>query len=258
MRWRALIGTAILVAALGAGGLLLFGRGGASTPLARIGLALQDDGASASLRADVEAVRAGLKPEDLGVFDLVVALRGLESAAHTDWGRAEALCRGLRWPRCDRPALDEMKRRSRPSDADRNDLDAALPLAMANATWAFGSEDAARKMFRRELDRIPESDGPAPGARLPPLRHHRDQPRRAGGAVRAGLRGRRAPERPFEGGGAGGGPGAVRPARQRVAALLRQRRAPADLGSVRAQPAEVIFVTSPGLVIPGLALVPSN
>jgi len=160
VRWRALIGTVIFVAALGAGGLLLFGRGGASTPLARIGLALQDDGASASLRADVESVRAGLKPEDLGVFDLVVALRGLESAAHTDWGRAEALCRGLRWSRCDRPALDEMKRRSRPSDADRNDLDAALPLAIANATWAFGSEDAARKMFRRELDRIPESDGP--------------------------------------------------------------------------------------------------
>lgn len=159
MRWRALIGTAILVAALGAGGVLLSGRGGASTPLARIGLALQDDGTSASLRADVETVRAGTQPEDLGVFDLVVALRGLDSAGNTDWGRAEALCHALSWPRCDRPALDEMKRRSRP-DADQKDLESALPLATANVTWAFGSEDAARKMFRRELDRIPESDGP--------------------------------------------------------------------------------------------------
>ena len=119
MRRRALIGTAIVVAALGAGGLLLVDRGRPSTPLARIGLALQDDSASASLRPDVETVRAGVTPEDLGVFDLVVALRGLESAAHTDWGRAEALCRGLRWPRCDRPALEEMKRRSRPSTPTR-------------------------------------------------------------------------------------------------------------------------------------------
>ena len=166
MRRRALIGTCFVVAAaalgyiLGARGLLPLGRGGASTPLARIGLALQNDSASASLRTDVETVRAGVKPEDLGVFDLVVAVRGLDSAGNTDWGRAEALCRGLRWPRCDRPALEEMKRRSRPSDADRNDLDAALPLAIANVTWAFGSEEAARKMFRRELDRIAEAQGP--------------------------------------------------------------------------------------------------
>ena len=166
MRRRALIGTCFIVAAaalgylLGARGLLPFGRGGASTPLARIGLALQDERAGASLRTDVEAVRAGVTPADLGVFDLVVALRGLDSAGSTDWGRAEALCRGLGWPRCDRPALEEVKRRSRPSDADRNDLDAALPLAVANAIWAFGSEDAARRMFRTELDRLPETDGP--------------------------------------------------------------------------------------------------
>ena len=31
---------------------------------------------------------------------------------------------------------------------------------MANVTWAFGSEEAARKMFRSELDRIPEAQGP--------------------------------------------------------------------------------------------------
>jgi hypothetical protein len=165
VRRRALIGICFVVAAaalgylLGARGLLPLGRGGASTPLARIGLALQDDSAGASLRSDVETIRAGVKPEDLAVFDLVVALRGLESAAHTDWGRAEALCRGLRWPRCDRPALEEMKRRSRP-DADQKELESALPLAMANVTWSFGSEEAARKMFRSELDRIPEVDGP--------------------------------------------------------------------------------------------------
>jgi hypothetical protein len=166
VRRRALIGACFIVAVaalgylLGARGLLPFGRGGASTPLARIGLALQDDGAGASLRADVETVRAGVKPEDLAVFDLVVALRGLDTAGSTDWGRAEALCRALRWARCDRPALEEMKRRSRPSDADRKDLESALPLATANVTWAFGSEEAARKMFRTELDRIPETDGP--------------------------------------------------------------------------------------------------
>jgi hypothetical protein len=31
----------------------------------------------------------------------------------------------------------------------------------AGAIWATGDEDAVRKMFRQELDRIPESDGPA-------------------------------------------------------------------------------------------------
>jgi hypothetical protein len=165
VRRRALIGICFVVVAaalgylLGARGLLPLGRGGASTPLARMGLALRDDRASASLRSDVEAIRAGFKPEDIGVFDLVVALRGLDSPGNTDWGRAEALCRGLRWPRCDRPALEEMKRRSRP-DADGKDLESALPQAMANVTWAFGSEEAARRMFRRELDRIPEGQGP--------------------------------------------------------------------------------------------------
>ncbi len=86
-----------------------------------------------------------------------------------------------------------MKRRSRPSDADRNDLDAALPLAIANATWAFGSEDAARKMFRTELDRIPEADGPRRARVFLRFGIVEIEPRRAGGAVRAGLRGRRAP-----------------------------------------------------------------
>ena len=166
MRWRALIGTAFVVAAaalgyvLGAGGSLPFGRGTASTPLARIGLALHRDLADASLRRDVETVRAGLKPEDRGVFDLVVAVRGLESEGTADWARAEAACRGLRWPRCGRPALEELAARSRLSVVDRKDLESALPLAVASAIWAFGSEDAVRRMARTELDRIPEADGP--------------------------------------------------------------------------------------------------
>ena len=46
------------------------------------------------------------------------------------------------------------------SPADRNVLESATALAVANATWAFGSVEAVRKMARFELDRIPETDGP--------------------------------------------------------------------------------------------------
>jgi hypothetical protein len=160
VRWRALTGTLLVAAGVFACAAFLSGRGRRpGTPLARIGLALHDARDDLASRDDVASVRAALQPDEWAVFDLVVALRGLEGGAHTDWGRAEALCRGLRWPRCDRPALEEMKRRSRP-DADRKDLESALPQAIANATWAFGSEEAARKMFRRELDRIPEAQGP--------------------------------------------------------------------------------------------------
>jgi hypothetical protein len=35
------------------------------------------------------------------------------------------------------------------------------PSAAADAIWANGDEESVRKMFRAELDRIPESDGPA-------------------------------------------------------------------------------------------------
>ena len=48
------------------------------------------------------------------VFDLLVAVRGLRSAGNSDWGQAEQLCRALKWPRCDRPALEELKASSRP------------------------------------------------------------------------------------------------------------------------------------------------
>jgi hypothetical protein len=100
---------------------------------------------------DVAAVRAALPEGARGAFELVVALRGLESGGVTDWVKAETLCRGLGWTRCDRPALEEMKRRA---------AGTAAP-AVANVTWAFGDEDAVKQMFRRELDRIPEADGPA-------------------------------------------------------------------------------------------------
>jgi hypothetical protein len=46
------------------------------------------------------------------------------------------------------------------SPSDRNVLESAPALAVANATWAFGSVEAVRKMARFELDRIAETEGP--------------------------------------------------------------------------------------------------
>ena len=37
-------------------------------------------------------------------------------------------------------------------------LESVPAFAVANATWAFGSEDAVRKMADNELARLPESD----------------------------------------------------------------------------------------------------
>ena len=94
--------------------------GSTSTPLARVGFVLREQNAQGgptawqALRRDVEAFRQASKPEERGVVDLVVALRGLDSDGVTDWGKAEQLCRALKWPRCDRASLEEMKRRSRP------------------------------------------------------------------------------------------------------------------------------------------------
>jgi len=135
------------------------------SPAALVGFTLfmhevdPDPAAQARLRANLATVGAALAPEQRRVLDLVVAVRGLESAGQTDWDKAEQLCRGLGWPRCDRPALAVLKRRSRPSDDERKDFESAVALTIANATWALGSEDAARRMFRIELDRIPESNG---------------------------------------------------------------------------------------------------
>ena len=136
----------------------------APTPLARVGVALQatdlkaSPGAWASLRDDVRAVGAAWNAQERGVFDLVVALRGLDSGGDSDWGRAEVLCRALRWPRCDRAALDQMKDSSRPSAAEATSLESVPAFAVANVIWAFGSEDAVRTMAGSELDRLPESD----------------------------------------------------------------------------------------------------
>ncbi len=44
------------------------------------------------------------------------------------------------------------------SEADRKDLELVPGLAVANGTWAFGSLDSLKKMFKTELDRLPESE----------------------------------------------------------------------------------------------------
>jgi hypothetical protein len=112
-------------------------------------------------RVDVGEIRGALGADSRGPFDLVVALQGLGGDGVPDWGRAESICRGLKWPRCDRAALAEMQRRGRLSGAAlRKDPVTAAALAIADVTWAFGGEEAARKMFRAELDRIPDTDGP--------------------------------------------------------------------------------------------------
>jgi len=49
------------------------------------------------------------------------------------------------------------------SNAERSSLESAPRLAVANAIWAMGSEDAVKKMLRSELDRLPESEGSARG-----------------------------------------------------------------------------------------------
>ena len=101
---------------------------GTSTPLTRVGSVLRQDNLKAApeawsaLGADVDAVRSEFagqthepeRDQAREVFDLMVAVRGLKSAGDSDWGRAEQLCRALKWPRCDRPALEELKVRSRP------------------------------------------------------------------------------------------------------------------------------------------------
>jgi hypothetical protein len=93
--------------------------GGSSTALARVGFALRDSPdappeAWAALGDDVQRVRAQFAPPERDVFDLVVALRGLDSGGTSDWARAEQICRGLSWSRCDRPALEQLKELSRP------------------------------------------------------------------------------------------------------------------------------------------------
>ncbi|HET7538651.1 MAG TPA: hypothetical protein VFK05_02230 [Polyangiaceae bacterium] len=47
------------------------------------------------------------------------------------------------------------------SAAERRGLESAPKLAVANAIWAMGNEEAVKKMLRTELDRLPESEGAA-------------------------------------------------------------------------------------------------
>jgi hypothetical protein len=120
-RRGALIGACVVAAVLGyvfgAGGYLSFGPfRETSTPLARLGYALQQDApvVGPELRGDIDAVRASWTGQERDVLDLVVAVRGLAHDGESDWALAEQLCRGLNWPRCDRPALEQLKRSSRP------------------------------------------------------------------------------------------------------------------------------------------------
>jgi len=105
---------------------------------------------------DVAVDRGALAPESQRVFGLILAMHGRDGPS---WPEAEGVCRWLGWPRCDREALEELARRTRPPRRGTIDGQVASALAVADATWGFGSEDAVRKMLRVELDRIPESDG---------------------------------------------------------------------------------------------------
>jgi hypothetical protein len=49
------------------------------------------------------------------------------------------------------------------SEAERSALSSAPRLAVADAIWALGSEQAVKKMLRSELDRLPEAEGGARG-----------------------------------------------------------------------------------------------
>jgi hypothetical protein len=95
-------------------------KSAATTPRSRVGFVLREQSPSASpkswekLRRDVALVHDSLPEGDRAVFELVSALRGLENGGKTDWDRAQRLCEGLRWPRCDRAALQDLAQRSRP------------------------------------------------------------------------------------------------------------------------------------------------
>ena len=99
--------------------LAALGGGSSNTPLARVGFVLREDPHAPSpewsvLDADLQAVRAPLASPQRDVFDLVVAVRGMDNGGNSDWSRAEQICRALAWPRCDRDALAQLKELSRP------------------------------------------------------------------------------------------------------------------------------------------------
>lgn len=90
------------------------------SPLARIGLVLQAEqlppspDAWRTLSRDVALVRTTLPTDRLNTFDLLVAVRGLESNGASDWERAAHACTVLGWSRCDREILEALRERSGP------------------------------------------------------------------------------------------------------------------------------------------------
>jgi hypothetical protein len=93
--------------------------GNSSTPSTRVGFVLREDprapaAAWAALAGDVQVVRSALVAPQRAVFDLVVAVRGLDNGGVSDWNRAEQICRTLSWPRCDRSELAQLRELSRP------------------------------------------------------------------------------------------------------------------------------------------------
>lgn len=114
----ALVG--FLVGAQGLSPLALAPTSESLSPLARVGFALERDAlpndaaAYAQLGRDIESAAAAVPTTERGAFALVAAVRGLRSAGVPDWERATQLCSQLHWPRCDREALEELAKRSRP------------------------------------------------------------------------------------------------------------------------------------------------
>jgi hypothetical protein len=90
-----------------------------STALSRVGFVLREDPlapptAWPALDADLRTVRSALASPEREVFDLVVAVRGLNTDGTSDWNHAEQICRSLAWPQCERAALEQLKEHSRP------------------------------------------------------------------------------------------------------------------------------------------------
>jgi hypothetical protein len=92
----------------------------APTPLAELGFALTEADwgtnpeAHQRLSQVAETARRSFPEADRGILDLVLTVRGVGAAGQVDWERAMAQCNELGWPRCDRPAMEELARRARP------------------------------------------------------------------------------------------------------------------------------------------------
>jgi hypothetical protein len=107
-----------LLGSLAVPALAAFAGQGSSSPLARVGLMLREDPQVSpvpwpALDADLEAVRSSLASPEREVFELSVAVRGLNSGGRSDWNHAEQICRSLAWPRCDRAALAQLTEHGR-------------------------------------------------------------------------------------------------------------------------------------------------